>query len=419
MRTSVFCFVVAFALQYVLAAKRGIVTLYGSLDSLRIDSGPCPEYENVFEGYQDAIHNFTIEVYKHVAPLGTYQFVVSSHSMWMTLAAIAEGADHETQQQLFKTLLLPDNPCIRQSYYQLAASRFSLTPDVSVVSTRALVIDEGVTPNPLWHSFVTKNSLLDVITAPIKFNPPVAANVIRQVVYANFPRLNLRGNSVLLDTMDYNGLWNTAFADAVVKRAPFHNIAGQRIGSVDMMTVKRRAKVGYVPKLQSKMLELPIGTNNQYSIIIALVVGNNDLRPIIREMKSSIIKEVLGTLQESRVPIDVTLPQFTINSELDARTILEDFGIKNLWTDPEATRYISTPPALPSSYVQRSTLTLNKDGVNLPAVVELRSFGPPSSPEDQFLSEFIADRPFMFGLFDTETYSCLMATMYTQPTYPN
>uniref|UniRef100_A0A2A4J0U7 Serpin domain-containing protein n=1 Tax=Heliothis virescens TaxID=7102 RepID=A0A2A4J0U7_HELVI len=417
MRASVIC-LVAFALQSVLAAKRGIVTLYGSLDSLRIDSGPCPEYANVFEGYQNAIHNFTIEVYKHVAPLGTYQFVVSSHSMWMTLAAIAEGTDYETQQQLFKILLLPENPCIRQRYYQLAASRFSLTPDVAVVSTRALVIDEGVLPNPGWHNFVTKNSLLDVISAPIKYNPPVAASVIRQVVYANFPRLNLQGNSVLLDTMDYNGLWNTAFADALVNRAPFHDTAGKRIGSVDMMTVKRRAKVGFIPSLQSKVLELPIGTDNQYSIIIALVVGNNDLRPIVSQLKSTIIKEVLATLKESRAPIDVAIPQFTINSELDARTILEDFGITNLWTDPAATRYISTPPALPSSYVQRSTLTLNKDGVNLPTVVELRSFGP-SDPDDLLLSEFKADRPFMFGLFDTETYSCLMATMYTQPTYPN
>lgn len=82
-------------------------------------------------------------------------------------------------------------------------------------------------------------------------------------------------------------------------------------------------------------------------------------------------------------------------------------------------RYISTPPALPSSYVQRATLTLNKHGVNPPLIQELRSPGYPKTPEESFWNEFIADRPFMFGLFDTETYTLLMANMYSQPTYPD
>lgn len=330
---------VSLALCSASTSKRGIVTLHGSLDYLHITSGTCPEYTNVIEGYRDAMHNFTIETYKRVAPRGLYQFVMSPHSMWMTIAAIAEGADYYTQHHLFELLLLPSNPCVRHKYYQLAASRFSYTSDVAIVSNRALVIDEGVTPNPIWHNFVARNSLLDVMTAPIKYNPAVAANTIRQAVYANFPRLDLRGNSVLIDTMDYNGLWNTAFADAVLKRAPFYNLAGQNIGAVDLMRVKRRGKIGYVSSIEAKILELPIGVNNQYSMVIALVVGNTDLRPIVREMKSSIVTDVLLSLRETKVPIDIALPQFTINSELDAKTILEDLGITKLWTDPEVTRY--------------------------------------------------------------------------------
>ena len=320
-------------------AKREIVTLHGSLDTLLINSGPCPEFINVIDGYREAMHNFTIETYKRVAPRGTYQFVMSPHSMWMTIAGIAEGSDYFTQQQLFQLLLLPSNPCVRQKYYQLAATRFTFSSDVSVVSNRALVIDHGVIPNPVWHNFVARNSLLDIRSAPIKHNPAEAANRIRQAVEADFPQLDLRGNSVLLDTMDYNGLWNTAFADAVVKRAPFYNIAGENIGAVDLMRVKRRGKIGYVASIQAKILELPIGVNNRYSMVIALVVGNSDLRPIVRNMRSSLVTKVLASLRETQVPIDIALPQFTINSELDAKTILEDLGVTSLWTDPAATRY--------------------------------------------------------------------------------
>ncbi|KAJ8706362.1 hypothetical protein PYW08_010988 [Mythimna loreyi] len=399
--------------------KRNIVTIQSSFDDLYTNPGSCLGYPNVLEDYRDAMYNFTIETYKQVAPKGTYQFVMSPLSMWMTLAAMAEGADRYTQNYLFELLHIPRNQCLRHKYYHLAASRFSLTADAAVISKRALVIDEGVIPNPVWHNYVTKHHLLDVLTAPLKHNPGASASTIRQVVSAEFPRLDLRGNSVLIDTMDYNGLWNTAFADAVVKRAPFYSIEGKHIGTVDLMTVKRYGKIGYVPSIQAKILELPIGVNKQYSMIIALVVGQTDLRPVIQAMKSTILSNVLASLRETKVPINIAVPQFTINSELDAKTILQDLGITSLWTEPEATRYISSPPALPSSYVQRATLTLNKHGVHPPPITELRSFGPPTAPEDLFFSEFIADRPFMFGLFDTETHTCLISTMYTQPTYPN
>lgn len=321
------------------ASKRGLGTIHGSLDTLNTYPEECPEYANVLDDYRDAMHNFTIETYKRVARLGKYQFVMSPHSMWMTMAAMAEGADYYTQNQIFELLLLPSHPCLRHKYYQLAASRFPLTNDVNVVHKRVLVIDEGVTPNPVWHNFVAQHSLLDVHSAPIRYNPAVAANSIRQAAYTNFPRLSLHGNSVLIDTMDYNGLWNTAFADAVVKRAPFHSMTGENIGAVDLMTVKRHAKIGYVPSLEAKILELPIGVNKEYSMIVALLVGTTDLRPTTGQLKSSILLDVWKSLKDTQVPIDIALPQFTMNSVLDAKTILEEFGVTRLWTDPEATRY--------------------------------------------------------------------------------
>lgn len=320
--------------------KGDIVTLTGSLDTLNVESGTCPEFSKVTEQYRAALDNFTIEIFKHAAPRGQYHYVVSPHNMWITIAGIAEGADPFNQKQLFQLLNLPNDPCHRQKYYQLARTRFSSTADVNVDSTRALVIDEGVTPNPKWHNYVTKHSLLEVVSAPIKHNAAAAANRIRQVASASFRKLNLQGNSVLLDTIDYNGLWTTAFADAVVKRAPFYSPSGRNIGAVDLMRTKRRGRIGYVSTLQAKLLELPVGANGQYRIIISLAGGDTDLRPVVANLNASIITEVLAALKDTNTMIDVALPQFTLSSELDVKAILEDLGVKSLWTDPEATRYL-------------------------------------------------------------------------------
>ncbi|XP_026730681.1 serine protease inhibitor 3/4-like [Trichoplusia ni] len=404
---------------YTSAVKRQIVTRIGS-PIIQTDTEFLPDHTQLLEEYRNALHNFTIKIYKRAAFRGNYHFVISPHSLWMTLAGVAEGTDLQTQSELFELLSLPADPYLRKLYYDIAATRFSHTNDVRIVSTRALVIDEGVQPNPHWHHFVSKHHLLSVVSAPIRQNSILAANAIRQIVAANFPALNLHslysGNSVLLDTLDYNGLWTTAFADAVVRRAPFYDRSGNQVGSVDLMRVKRQGKIGYVKSIQAKVLELPIGINGQFSMVIALVTGDLHLAPAVKAFQGSIMIDVIESMKESKVPIDVAIPQFRMNTELDARIILQDLNITRLWTDPEATRYISDPPALPSSYVQRSTVTLAKDGVFHPPPTLLRSYYP--EPEDQYWSEFIANRPFMFGLFDTETYTCLMGVMYTQPTYP-
>lgn len=298
----------------------------------------CNVNRDITHEYRTTIYNFILQLFKSVAVRSNLNFVFSPNSIWIILAAIAEGADPLTQQKLFQLLNLPYDPCIRQAYYQLATTRAFPSNDVNIRSTRVLLIDDGTTLNPTWYDLVARNSLLEVVRAPIRYNPIATANEIKRIMSSNLPRLNLSGNSVLLDTMDYNGLWTTAFADAIIERAPFYNLQGEPIGAVDIMRVQRRARMAYLKQLNAKIIEIPIGSDERYRMMFSVTVGNKELKSVVAGVTADLVFEFIDRLQYSYVPIDVAIPRVVISSDIDMRVILQDLGVNELWTDPAVTR---------------------------------------------------------------------------------
>ncbi|KAJ8707758.1 hypothetical protein PYW07_011435 [Mythimna separata] len=380
------------------------------------DQRSCYINQDLTAEYRSSNYQFILPLYKSVAVRSNLNFVLSPNSIWIIVAAIAEGADPVTQQKLFQLLSVPNDPCVRQVYYQLATTRALPSNDVNIKNTRLWLFDDGTTVNPTWYDLVVKNSLLDVVRAPIRHNPIATANEIKRIMSSSLPRLDLSGNSVILDTMDYNGLWATAFSDAVIERAPFYNLQGQPIGAVDIMRVQRRVRIAYHEKLQVKVIELPVGADERYRMLFAMIIGD-DIPSVVGAVTSDFVFEFLGSLRPSLIPIDVAIPRMVISSEIDMRVVLEDLGIKELWTDPAVTRYMSSPPALPSSFVQRTTLVLNNTGLEYAYPEPQSAYNTRTGLDPVLGREFIADRPFLFGLFDAETWTCLLSAIYTKPTY--
>ncbi|KAF9415770.1 hypothetical protein HW555_006671 [Spodoptera exigua] len=406
-----FAFVISFILTSVSAT--GFQEIY----SRRVGSN-CPVYRDVTIDYRTAVYEFITEVYKDIGPRSSYHFIFSPLSVWIILAAVAEGADPYTKQQLFRLLRLPNDPCVRLKYYQLATSRYLPGYDVSIVSTHSLVVDQSVVVNPYWHDFVSKNNLIDVVSVPFRSNPEGSLNAIKYLSsVSSLSNLDLSGNSVFVDIMDYNGLWSTAFSDAVIQRTSFYDFFGKKIGSVDMMRVTKPAKLGYLSSINAKVLDLPIGVDNRYRMLFALILDSNDLAAKVQSIRSTIVLEFMSSSRESYVPIDIAIPRFKMTSEINIRQILENLGVNSLWRDPNVTGGISDPAALPSGFLQRSTITLDNRGVMPSPLFSEVPYNQSAGLEEVLGRHFIANQPFMYAVFDTETYTCLMAALYSQPTY--
>ncbi|CAB3240307.1 unnamed protein product [Arctia plantaginis] len=376
----------------------------------------CEADYDIIQNYRDDMYEITAHLYQHIGPNAINNFVFSPLSIWITLSAIAEGLAYPEQLVMLQVLRLPTDLCARLKYYQLATSRFVSSNDVDISSIRVLVIDEGVLINSTFHQFVYKHSLIDVVSAPLRSNPDKAIEEIRRVVTVTSPNIDTSGNSVILDAVDYNGLWSTAFDDAVLERSPFYSSLGDQIGAVDIMKVKRRARISHFPALNLNCLELPVGYNDRYRMMFGIILDENAAKTVNLVTSAAMIDDFLNNVTDSYIPIEIAIPRFSLTSEYDVKAILENSGVKDLWTDPAVTRLISDPAVLPSAFVHRSTIVLDKAGLKS---AEFESQLLTTEYNPAFELNFIANRPFLLWLFDAESHSVLMAGAFTKPTYSN
>lgn len=300
----------------------------------------CQVYDNVFDDYRRAVYQFAVDAYRNIGSKPNHHFVFSPISLWIILASIAEATDPYTKQTMFKFLRLPIDPCVRLKYYQLATSRLAIDQDVYISNIRVLVIDERIKINPAYYNFVNKYSLFNVITAPMHYDPQTTLEEIRKISAAKLPTIDLRGNSVILDAVDYNGLWSTAFEEAVIERSSFYSRTGQRIGAVDLMKIRRGVRRSFLRSLNMKTIEIPVGYNDRYRMVVGIILDDNIPRAV-KVFKGTVIDEYLNSIQESVIPIDIAIPRFSLTSEHDIKAILEELGLKNLWNNPAVTRYLS------------------------------------------------------------------------------
>lgn len=311
----------------------GATSLLGGLFGSNT-ADPCAR--DVFEDYRKAISNFGHKLYTHIAARSDHHFVFSPYTIWLSLSALAEGAEPSVQSQIFTSLNLPQERCVRKQFYDIAVNVEQPGRDISLLRRRILVLDESVEVYPSWGNVVQSTGLLNFAYAPIKKDPEMTSQLVHNFM-ATRSNIVLRGNSVLLDALEYQGLWTTAFPEAKTQSQPFFNELGQKIGSVDMMHVQKKVRLAEVPFLSAKVLELPVGVNGRYTMLIAVGTGNSILKNAIDIFMGSIL-EIFSLLKMSLFPLDVAIPKFVVSSEFDVRPALEDIGIRSFWRDPLATR---------------------------------------------------------------------------------
>lgn len=301
------------------------------------NKNPCIADQQATGVFRTALATFTAKLLKSISSQGRHYMTLSPLSVWITLAAIAEGADDNTKKELFTLLNLPETVYSRAKLYKIAVTRMSSSQYVSTLNERVLLIDRGAQINGNWLKLVRQYSLLKIFPAPIEQNPVATLEMIKFFRLTNH-QINFNGNSIIINSMDYDGLWTTAFNDKVAKHSPFYNKDGKQMGSVDLMQLKSIVRIGYVTSINARVLELPIGLNGEYRMIFALAVNNNSsIDSMVSSFHNYTIFEAKHSLQETQIPIDVRIPRFLMKSEIDMKRILEDMGIVNLWQDPRAT----------------------------------------------------------------------------------
>lgn len=296
--------------------------------------------KDVTSDYHHSLQDFSTRFLKNVAK-DNDNFVISQYSIWLALAAIAEGSNGDIQSTLFKALNLPLDWCYREKYYDIATGLESpgLPEDVYLIRKRFLVLNDDLKLNNTWRDIVGAAGL--IITKIVNLKDANTIDDLKNLIAAKLDDMNITENSLILDSLDYKGLWSTEFENSSIEHsADFFNDEGVKVGTVDLLKITKRVKLAHLPILNAKLLELPVGNNGRYRMLFILNNRKKSIRRMIEHFPSSLIVDSFPLLMESVIPLEVAIPRFSMTSELDLKKVIEDVGLGGVWNNNEASKLV-------------------------------------------------------------------------------
>ncbi|XP_037301897.1 uncharacterized protein LOC119192164 [Manduca sexta] len=242
-------------------------TVQEDVDSVVI----CGVGDDNIEGFREALYDFNMKLYKKLAEHTHGHFVISlpcgnrwqqSRKAWMGSRDRNSSNSSAYQKTSARDKLTTNSrPAARHS-----ASTFTMQ------RKHVFFIDEGLNMNTEWVNLASTQFNLHTIPVPIKRAPKDVAYLIRHIISSQLAPLNLQGNSLLADEIDYNGLWSEAFPEADIIRSPFYDHEGNQIGSVDLMRIKRRVRMVFVEQINARVVEIPVGVDGRYRMLFGIPV---------------------------------------------------------------------------------------------------------------------------------------------------
>lgn len=168
--------------------------------------------------------------------------------------------------------------------------------------------------------------------------------------------------------------------------------------------------------INASFIELPYGDDGRFSMI--LIYAHSTLTEVFKTLNqfdvakihSEIHRDDVDAFGDANFQTSITLPRFSIDSDLELRTVLEYLGIVDIFDGTKASlSKMTNQPSHVSGVFHKAILEVNEIGTT--AAAASSAFLTFSS----FPREFIFNRPFGFLITDRITHTLLFAGQVRHP----
>lgn len=348
----------------------------------------------------------------------------SPYSTFHALLLAYFGAKNETEDELRKALKLEwatSKSHVIQAYRLEKQMRLKRAKDTSVEFSAA---DKIYFAQQTEVRECMKSYLKDELEPMDFFNDPEARRSeinswVAGITKNEIPEILAQGdisqntNLVLANAAYFKGQWESKFDPVDTTKEIFYT-ASDKQTFVDMMFKRGQFNLGINEKLGAHVLEMPYlsGEGSKISMVILLSpFVKNGLEKILSELTPETLSAALndGMARE----IEVKLPKFEFEQNIELVPILTRMGIKSLFT----------PKADLSGFSLYSNFTLDdakhvakikvdEEGSTAAAATVLFSFRSARPIEP---TKFICDHPFVFLIYDHKSQAVLFAGIYRDP----
>ncbi|XP_052859755.1 uncharacterized protein LOC128267006 [Anopheles cruzii] len=363
---------------------------------------------------------FDWDLIKEVLQKSPGNALLSPISIKAMLALLYEGSGtlSETQRDLYRTLS-GENP---QAISKLSDDllRYKSQQGSGLLIADRVYHDNSIEVKQKFLSIIGAHynatteavNFGDAISAASQINRWIAQNtggLIEDVVRSDALRDTLL---LLINTIYFKGTWSVPFQLNATAERPFYTSGRQGTGKATFM--KQRDHVFHYRRseqLGAQFLRLPYHSSH-LSMIVILPDEQVTLGQLLQRLTAASVHQELARLEEEE--IEVELPKFTIRYASPLRECLENLGLGRVFTDQAELTLISRGNATPlkvSTILQKSCILVDEQGTEAAAATE-------GSLVFTILNEptkFIANRPFLFTIYDESNGNWLFAGKVEDP----
>jgi len=169
-----------------------------------------------------------------------------------------------------------------------------------------------------------------------------------------------------------------------------------------------------VKQLQARVLEMPYGEENRFSMLIILPNTDVTINNVIDNL-SLISLRTIFVLFSRHEPenVAVQLPRFKISSDINnLKELLMDMNLRKMFDSSQAQfdALASDPELFVSNLIQKADIEVTEDGTVASAVSEAEFESRMLPPQ------FVVNKPFVFMIVDRDTEIPLFTGAYSTPT---
>jgi len=376
-----------------------------------------------------SLNQFTLQLLSDTADQAgdSINLALSPYTVWSLLTIIAEGARGETARQLEDVLHIPslDNKDLfRRNYKSLTKylTQQSNGVQLDVNSAIFATLDEKL--NRTYQQLTKYYYGAEIIPTDFK-NLVKSVNVINAYVAGatknriqNFVKIDdvIQAQILMVSTLFFKGQWRNPFNKTETFTDTFFDESGKAKGKVMMMTQLGTFPYTILKELNAHAIELPYGNGDRFSMIVVLPRKGITLSSVLKGMSALPFSYVLDAItnaeqQFGEEDVQVYLPRFTINSDLNMNAVLDQMGIKDAFNSEKA----DLLGIFPSNYlylsrvIQQAKIEVNEEGTVATAAAggQFQYKSPPP--------KFNANKDFAYFIVDKPTKSIIFAGKVSNP----
>jgi len=363
---------------------------------------------------------------------------ISPSSIYHTLMLAYFGSEGETQDELTAALgfdLLKKSSVLKtymfDRAYQAVRER---TPNLGYTFLHAnkIYMDNKLNMNQcLRLTLADQIEPVDFRTKSLEIRKLIN-NWVSETTNGNIQDLIPNGyidystRATIVNAAYFKGEWVSQFKKSDTKVGNFY-VARDKIRLVKFMKQKGSFNYYTSEELRSHIVELPYQGDHISMIIILPPFLDDALQETVKRLTPHTLQVAMAEIKSGFYKmdkLDVQIPKFKIEQSLELKEPLANLNINNLFgsssnltgfLDQAGSQEQDSTKISFENAVHKSLIEVNEEGSEAASATALIGF---RSARPLFHTEFKADHPFLFLIYDKQTDTILFFGVYQQPQSP-